>query len=158
MNTHNVGMSDFNFSNPFMYLLYSTNEVLVNTTENTIKRLILLYVTGIGNILLSIIYWILWGDNQFLMILIDIWLLISPTIQIRSVVRSNQTVKINTMIYSGEFTYVNINNEEVMTYITALNVSVGKVQTLKEEILLLMIGNGLLFSIYLMGILTFIFK
>ena len=158
METHKVGMNKFNRDNPFMYLLYTSNEELVEKTERTIKRMLLLYIAWFTQLLLSIIFWIVWKHNQIAIILIGIGLVAIPTYYALRIIRENQTSKIDLMIYGNEFTYMNINNEEVLANTVILKKDIGKVEVLYDSIFLYAIGFLITDMIYLLGIIIFIFK
>ena len=158
METHKVGMNEFNRDNPFMYLLYTSNEELVEKTEKTIKRMLLLYIAWFTQLLLSVIFWSIWKHNQIAIILIGIGLVAIPTYYSLKIIRENQTTKIDLMIYGNEFTYMNINNEEVLANTVILKKDIGKVEVLYESIFLYIIGFLIVDVIYLLGIVIFIFK
>jgi len=141
-----------------MYLLYTSNEELVEKTERTIKRMLLLYIAWFTQLLLSIIFWIVWKHNQIAIILIGIGLVAIPTYYALRIIRENQTSKIDLMIYGNEFTYMNINNEEVLANTVILKKDIGKVEVLYDSIFLYAIGFLITDMIYLLGIIIFIFK
>lgn len=153
-----VGMSQYNRENPFVYLIQSTNDKLVEESEKAIKNVMIMGILEFFVLVFSIITWILLKDPQLGIIILSIGLSIFAFLQIRQGIRATRTTDINLMIYGSEFTYKNVNNEELLSRINNINVNLGRILFAKESIYIFDLIFLSLILIYMVRIMIFIFS
>ena len=154
----NKGMSDFNLENPFVYLNFSTNQKLVEEIDKLIKTWMIMALLEVIFFILSLITWIGLKASQVDIIIGTSVLFVFALFQLRGAIRSNRTNEITDMIVGDEFTYKNVNNEELMKKITFSNENFGKVKTIRECIYVYDIIYLCLIIIQILRILIFIFR
>ena len=153
-----VGMSQYNRENPFVYLIQSTNDKLVEESEKAIKNVMIMGILEFFVLVFSIITWVLLKDPQLGIIILSIGLSIFAFLQIRQGIRATRTTDINLMIYGSEFTYKNVNNEELLSRINNINVNLGRILFAKEAIYIFDLIFLSLILIYMVRIMIFIFS
>ena len=152
-----IGMSNYNRENPFVYLIEFTNNRLVEESEKAIKNIIIMSLLEIILLIFSIIVWILFKKSQLEIIIVTIGLLIFAFLQIRQGIRATRTTDINLMIYGSEFTYKNVNNEELLSKINNININLGKILFAKETIYVFDLIYLILIIIYMIKVMIFVF-
>ena len=126
-------MSEYNRSNPFMYLLETKHYELVSETQIAIKHGIYLFLSNITFFIIFIIHGIFteWHSLPYLIVL---FLSVFIGFEIRRIVRSSKTQEINQMIFSDQFQNINLNNEKLMADIVHFSKMVGRVEILSDHV------------------------
>lgn len=153
-----TGMSDYNRSNPFVHLIQTSNERLVMESEKAIKNAMIMGIFGFISLVFSIITWVVLKDPQLGMIAVIIGLFIFAFLQIRQGIRASRTTEINLMIYGDEFTYKNVNNEELLSKSIDININIGRILFANETIYIFDLIYLFLILAYMIRIMIYIFS
>lgn len=153
-------MNHYNRSNPFLYVIDHANDLLIYTCNDTIKSFIISFIL-VGIYLLTSIYCIFTKftitDISILFIFLIVnWILFQ---RIKLSIQENRTTEINAAKYPEDFlSYSFINNEKLLEDVTVIYTHIGKVESLKETILMLNIVEVISIGINIVKIISLIYK
>lgn len=122
-----MGMSNYNRQNPFMYLLESKQDELVNKSADAVKHMIEMIVISIICIICNIIHSLTYNPSLLTISFIIIYLDIMNFLEIRSCVREIHGKEMNEMIFGDTYKDINLNNEMLLSKINEYNIAIGKV-------------------------------
>ena len=90
-----MGMSRYNRQNPFMYLLESKENELINKTSSGVKHMIGMVSISIIAIILNIIYSLFFIKPMMVISIIIAYIVFSSFLELRSCIREIHAVDVN---------------------------------------------------------------
>ena len=151
-----MSMSSYNRQNPFMYLAEVKQDELTTKSEKALKCMIYMSILAFFELSASIVYSILYNTFYFEPILTTILLLLFIFLEIRYCIKNVRSDEMNNMIFGEEFQYINLNNEKLLSMINTFNNSIGRVESIIENIYLIDVIFLVLLSFHLIRILAFV--
>ena len=143
-----MGMSRYNRQNPFMYLLESKENELINKTSSGVKHMIGMVSISIIAIILNIIHSLFFIKPMMVISIIIAYIVFSSFLELRSCIREIHAVDVNVMIFGDEYKDINLNNERILSMINNYNVAIGKAEHCIENIYLNDILMFVIVSVY----------
>ena len=150
-----MGMNTYNRQNPFMYLLETKEDLLIESSQNAIKQALYMYIFAIIDITILVGYNCLVDEFDYDIIAIILFLSVYTFINIKNTIVVFKETDTNQMIFGDEYKDINVNNEKLLSLINEYNFCIGQINVTTENIYIFSILFLLIMIMYVAKLFLF---